>query len=67
MLVAERLPEQVRLVRAEFLVMELLTPVLSQISELIEDRCATTLRRLVMSTSQGEAETDTPDEEGPGP
>jgi len=65
--VAERLPQQVRLVRAEFLHMELLHPVLNQISELIEDRCATTLRRLAMSTSQAEAETDTPDEKSTAP
>lgn len=64
---AERLPKQVSLVRTEFLVMDLLHPVLSQISELIENRCTTTLRRLAMSPAQAEAETDTPDQEGPGP
>lgn len=64
---AERLPEQVRLVRTEFLVTDLLHPVLSQISELIEDRCATTLRQLAMSPAQAEAEPDTPDEEGTAP
>lgn len=64
---AERLPEQVRLVRTEFLVTDLLHPVLSQISELIEYRCATTLRRLAMSPAQAKADSDTPDEEGPAP
>lgn len=61
---AERLPDQVRIVQMEFLITDLLHPVLSQVSELIKDRCATTLRRLAMSPAQTEADTDTPDEEG---
>jgi hypothetical protein len=47
--------------------MELLHPVLNQISELIEDRSATTLRRLAKSTSQAEPQTDTPDEKSTAP
>ncbi|MDP2405089.1 MAG: type II toxin-antitoxin system HipA family toxin [Hydrogenophaga sp.] len=64
---AERLPDQVRRLRTEFLVSGLTHPVLSQISDLIEDRCATTLRRLAMSPADAAAETDTPGEEGPAP
>ncbi len=66
---SERLPEQVRIVRAEFLITDLLHPVLSQISELIEDRCATTLRRLSMTAADTGAadEPDTPDDEGSTP
>lgn len=64
---AERLPDQVRIIQMEFLITDLLHPVLSQVSELIKDRCATTLRRLAMSPAQTEADTDTPDEEGSSP
>jgi serine/threonine-protein kinase HipA len=64
---AERLPDQARRLRSEFLISGLTHPVLSQISDLIEDRCATTLRRLAMSPADAAAEPDTPDEEGPAP
>ena len=65
--VAERLPEQVRIVRTEFLILSLSHPVISQISALIEDRCATTLRRLAMSPAGATGGAGNPEEEGPAP
>lgn len=65
--VAERLATEARKNQEQFVVAGHAHPVLNQICELIEDRCATTLRRLAMSPAQAEDENDTQDEEGSAP
>lgn len=65
---AERLPEQVRIVRTEFLLTDVSHPVLDQIQKLIDDRCATTLRRLAMPSAgePSEPSAGEPTGEAPG-
>ena len=65
--VAERLPAEARQTQNQFDAAGHSHPVLSQIVQLIDDRCATTLRRLAMPAADAAAEPDTPDEEGSAP
>ena len=64
--VAERMPAQAHQTQAQFAAAGHTHPVLNEIVNLIEDRCATVLRRLAMSTAQADDGTDkdAPDEEG---
>lgn len=64
---AERLPEQVRIVRTEFLLTDVFHPVLGQIQSLIDDRCATTLRRLAMPSADGHGEPSAGESTGEAP
>jgi serine/threonine-protein kinase HipA len=64
--VAERMPAQAHQTQAQLAAAGHTHPVLNEIVKLIEDRCATVLRRLAMSTEKADDGTDkdAPDEEG---
>jgi serine/threonine-protein kinase HipA len=73
--VAERMPAQAHQTQAQLAAAGHTHPVLNEIVKLIEDRCATVLRRLAMSSAQAndgtdteaDIDNDTPDEEGSEP
>lgn len=67
--VAERMPAQAHQTQSQLAAAGHAHPVLNQIVKLIEERCATVLRRLAMTQAQAETatDTDTPDDEGSDP